>query len=149
MLSADSSTFVETAITTLIQFTRRGGFFRELGDDTSGYVGFNISTHLPQNRVGLSPIVGVVYSPIEDLIIKLGRAPFADGPTISTAVGYLTPEGRPSLIYHEPVLEVRFMRGTAGTTRILTKGQRVFLGVPRSVATANRTTERTSWTCGY
>jgi Pentapeptide repeats (8 copies) len=26
----------------------------------------------------------------------------------------------PSLIYHEPVLEVRFMRGAAGTTRILT-----------------------------
>ena len=28
--------------------------------------------------------------------------------------------GLPSLIYHEPVLEVRFMRGAAGTTRILT-----------------------------
>ena len=29
-------------------------------------------------------------------------------------------KGLPSLIYHEPVLEVRFMRGAAGTTRILT-----------------------------
>jgi hypothetical protein len=28
--------------------------------------------------------------------------------------------GLPSLIYHEPVHEVRFMRGAAGTTRILT-----------------------------
>jgi hypothetical protein len=29
-------------------------------------------------------------------------------------------KGLPSLIYHEPVLEVRFMREVAGTTRILT-----------------------------
>jgi hypothetical protein len=28
--------------------------------------------------------------------------------------------GLPSLIYHEPVLEVRFVRGAAGTMRILT-----------------------------
>jgi hypothetical protein len=29
-------------------------------------------------------------------------------------------KGLPSLIYHEPVLEVRFVRGAAGTMRILT-----------------------------
>jgi len=29
-------------------------------------------------------------------------------------------KGQPSLIYHEPVLEVRFVRGAAGTMRILT-----------------------------
>jgi hypothetical protein len=29
-------------------------------------------------------------------------------------------KGLPSLIYHKPVLEVRFMRGAARTTRILT-----------------------------
>jgi len=29
-------------------------------------------------------------------------------------------KGLASLIYHEPVFEVRFMRGAAGTTRILT-----------------------------
>jgi hypothetical protein len=34
--------------------------------------------------------------------------------------GLAQAKGLPSLIYHEPVLEVRFMRGAAGTTRILT-----------------------------
>ena len=34
--------------------------------------------------------------------------------------GLAQAKGLPSLIYHEPVLEVRFMRGVAGTTRILT-----------------------------
>ena len=39
-------------------------------------------------------------------------------------------KGLPSLIYHEPVLEVRFMRGAAGTTRILTIREWVCLAVP-------------------
>jgi hypothetical protein len=30
-------------------------------------------------------------------------------------------KGLPSLIYHEPVLEVRFVRGAAGTMRILSR----------------------------
>jgi hypothetical protein len=34
--------------------------------------------------------------------------------------GLTEAKGLPSLIDHEPVLEVRFMRGAAGTTRILT-----------------------------
>ena len=29
-------------------------------------------------------------------------------------------KGLPSLIYHEPTLEVRFVRGAAGPTRVLT-----------------------------
>jgi hypothetical protein len=37
------------------------------------------------------------------------------------AGGLAQAKGLPSLIYHETVLEVRFMRGAAGTTRILTK----------------------------
>jgi hypothetical protein len=35
-------------------------------------------------------------------------------------MGVAQAKGLPSLIYHEPVLEVRLMRGAAGTTRILT-----------------------------
>jgi hypothetical protein len=87
-------TSVEERLASLSFYKKGGSFFLDLGKDTSGYVGFNVSTHLPQDRVGISPIVGVVYSPIEDLVAKLCRPPFADGPTISTAVGYLTPEGR-------------------------------------------------------
>ena len=37
-----------------------------------------------------------------------------------SAVSKSKPGGLPSLIYHEPVLEVRFMGGAVGTTRILT-----------------------------
>jgi hypothetical protein len=33
-------------------------------------------------------------------------------------------KGLPSLIYHEPVLEVRFVRGAAGPTSFLTKRER-------------------------
>lgn len=87
-------TSVEERLASLSFCKKGGSFFLKLEKDTSGYVSFNVSTHLPQNRVGVSPIVGVVYSPIEDLVTKLCRPPFADGPTISTAVGYLTPEGR-------------------------------------------------------
>jgi hypothetical protein len=33
-------------------------------------------------------------------------------------------KGLPSLIYHEPMLEVRFVRGAAGPTSFLTKRER-------------------------
>jgi hypothetical protein len=36
------------------------------------------------------------------------------------ACGLAQAKGLPSLIYHEPAIEVKFMRGAAGTTRILT-----------------------------
>ena len=34
-------------------------YLKELGKDTQGWAGINVSTHLPHNRVGLSPSVGV------------------------------------------------------------------------------------------
>jgi hypothetical protein len=36
------------------------------------------------------------------------------------ACSLIQAKGQPSLIYHEPALEVRFMCGAAGMTRILT-----------------------------
>ena len=36
------------------------------------------------------------------------------------ACGLAQAKGLPSLIYHEPAIAVKFMRGAAGTTRILT-----------------------------
>jgi hypothetical protein len=39
---------------------------------------------------------------------------------IKDASGLAQAKGLPSLIYHEPAIEVKFMRGAAGTTRILT-----------------------------
>jgi hypothetical protein len=55
--------------------------------------------------------------------------------------GLAQAKGLPSLIYHESVLEVRFMRGAAGTTRILTIRSRE----PRpsvGVSLRSRTTHR-------
>jgi hypothetical protein len=44
--------------------------------------------------------------------------------TYKDACSLAQAKGLPSLIYHEPALEVRFMRGAEGTTRILTiRGQ--------------------------
>ena len=39
---------------------------------------------------------------------------------IKDASGLAQAKGLQSLIYHEPAIEVKFMRGAAGTTRILT-----------------------------
>ena len=39
---------------------------------------------------------------------------------IKDASGLAQAKGLPSLIYHEPAIEVKFMRWAAGTTRILT-----------------------------
>src|SRR4051812_27149866 len=73
---------------------RGGGFYRELEKHTEGYVGLNLAVSLP-NRIGISPIVGVSYVPIEDRIQKLcTTSPFLNDATLTTAVGYLTPEKR-------------------------------------------------------
>ena len=45
---------------------------------------------------------------------------------IKDASGLAQAKGLPSLIYHEPAIEVKFMRGAAGTTRILTIRQDSF-----------------------
>lgn len=72
-----------------------GGFYKELQKDTRGYVGLNLATHLPNHRIGISPIVGVSYLPIEDHMQKLcTTSPFLNDATLTTAVGYLTPEKR-------------------------------------------------------
>lgn len=74
---------------------KRGVFVRELGKDSFGYVGLNIATHLPQKRIGIAPIVGVIYRPAEELVKKLcGRFLSRYELTLTIAVGYLTPEAR-------------------------------------------------------
>lgn len=79
----------------LFRKKRGGGFTRSLGRDTEGYVGLNLAARLPKNRIGISPIVGVSYLPIEDRIEKLCIPSLcSNGATLMTAVGYLTPEKR-------------------------------------------------------
>jgi hypothetical protein len=85
---------VERELASLSFYKKQKAFLWDLAKGISGWVGFNVSTNLPHDRVGVSPIVGLTYSPIEDLVKKLCRPPFSHGPTLSTAVGYLTPESR-------------------------------------------------------
>jgi hypothetical protein len=87
---------IQENLQALLFCKKRGeGFYRELGKDTDGYVGLNLATRLPNNSIGISPIVGVSYAPIEDRIQKLcTTSPFLNDATLTTAVGYLTPEKR-------------------------------------------------------
>ena len=56
--------------------------------------------------------------------------------TYKDACSLTQAKGLPSLIYHEPALEMRFMRGAAGATRILTI--RALLEKHRSYLRQNR-----------
>jgi hypothetical protein len=57
---------------------------------------------------------GIIRSPIRAMVLPDISHTYKD------VCGLAQAKGLPSLIYHEPVLEVRLMRGAAGTTRILT-----------------------------
>ena len=67
----------------------------QITEDAFGYVGFNIAKHRTDRRIGITPIVGVRYLPIETMISDLidsVNAVFA--PTICTPLGYVSPEQR-------------------------------------------------------
>jgi len=85
---------VEIRLGLLSFFKQNDALLKPLDQDASGWINFNVSTNHPSSRVGLSLFVGVLYSPIEDLVRRLCRQPFPYGPTISVALGYLTPEAR-------------------------------------------------------
>jgi hypothetical protein len=86
---------VEEGLTSLSFCKQRVGFSKEFGKDASGYVGLPVSTHLPHNRIGIAPVVGVVYSPLEKLLNKLSNSSsFVNDVTLTTEIGYLTPEAR-------------------------------------------------------
>jgi hypothetical protein len=89
-----------------------------LNDDATGVVNYDVATHRTDGRIGVNPIVGVHFRPIE---IKI-RDWFQTGPyltpTISSAIGYVTPEKRFLEWLFEPEFENeqevrRMVRGVA------------------------------------
>lgn len=69
------------------------GFLRALEPNVSGYVGLLVSTHLPRGRIGVSAVIAVISKPVEDAIRKLSdNSPYVNELTLSTQVGYITPE---------------------------------------------------------
>jgi hypothetical protein len=96
----------ETGLASLSFHKKQNIFVRPLGGDGFGWVALDIATHLPHGRVGISPIVGVVYRPIEDLVKRLSSSWPSYGATLSTAVGYLTPERRFLEWVFDPTMDV-------------------------------------------
>lgn len=69
------------------------GFSRELQKDASGYVGLPVSTQLPRGRIGVAPVVGVIYLPLEHLLGTLSEVfRSRNDATLTVEVGYLAPQ---------------------------------------------------------
>jgi hypothetical protein len=74
---------------------KKGILLKELGPDFSGYIGLNFSTHRSDGLIGLNPIMNIVCRQIEDALIDLTEgAERRPVPSLTTALGYLTPEHR-------------------------------------------------------
>jgi hypothetical protein len=84
-----------TAQLALLSFSvDRGAFVTEIEKGVLGWVALNISGHLPRGRVGISPMVGIRYSRIEERLEELVTDWIPSGATVSTPIGYLSSEGR-------------------------------------------------------
>ena len=74
---------------------RDGLLVWQLNPEFTGIVGLNFSTHRPDGLVGLNPVVSIACRRIEEAIVELSdgaeRKPL---PSLSSALGYLTPELR-------------------------------------------------------
>lgn len=73
----------------------KGVYVRALEGDVFGWLGLNTATHRSDGRVGINPVVGVRHERIENMVEELiGENEPKFSPTVSTALGYLMPEGR-------------------------------------------------------
>lgn len=74
---------------------RRGVFVREFRGGTLGRVGLNTITNLPQQRIGVNPVVSIVHQPLNKLLYELlPECSVLNDPGLRTSIGYLTPEKR-------------------------------------------------------
>jgi hypothetical protein len=66
-----------------------------LGEDVFGWVGLNVAANRGDGRVGINLVVGIRHERIEKMVAKL-TAEKEPGmmPTISTSLGYVSPDGR-------------------------------------------------------
>ena len=78
-----------------IGFQRFGGIPRkQLTDDAMGWVGLNTATSYGDGTMGVNPVIGVIFEPVERLIyeIEWRLSEKKMHPTISRNVGYASPE---------------------------------------------------------
>lgn len=77
-------------------FYKSGGTYTSrLNDDAFGWLGLNTIAQRNDGRVGINPVVGVRYVPIETILKELvGTKESSTDPTISTSLGYITPDAR-------------------------------------------------------
>jgi hypothetical protein len=73
---------------------KKRSFVREVGGEALGVVGLNVTTHRADGYIGVIPIVGVRYEPIEAKVEEWSgeERPNVVGTTISIPLGYVTPE---------------------------------------------------------
>jgi hypothetical protein len=75
---------------------KKGDVFRlPFGDGFSGLVALNFIMYEAGRSIGLNPIVGLISEPVEKLLIELAQEEFkAPCPSLTSSIGYLTPEHR-------------------------------------------------------
>jgi hypothetical protein len=101
-MSARTGTFtksilarIEKRLESLSFHKERAGLVCDLEKESLGWIGLPVSTRLRHDRIGVAPVVGVVFKPIEELTKALSKSSqFVNELTLSTPVGYLTPEGK-------------------------------------------------------
>jgi hypothetical protein len=79
-----------------LQFRKtKGVYICQLDKDAYGWVGLNTVAHRSDGRVGINPVLGVRYEPMERMVCELlGEKESILAPSISTSAGYLMPEGQ-------------------------------------------------------
>ena len=77
--------------------------------------------------------------------VEVGTASLAISHIYKDVCGLAQAKGPLSLIYHEPVLEVRFMRGAAGPTSFLTIRREELSGHCALIASLSLAVRRTGW----
>ena len=81
----------------------KGVYIRDLTEEAVGWVGLNTASHRSDGRVGINPVVGVRHRNVESMLEEfMAEKDSGLPPTISTAVGYLMPEGCYMEWFYEP-----------------------------------------------
>jgi hypothetical protein len=73
----------------------KGNLIVQLSSEFTGNVGLNFTSHRTDGLIGLNPIMNIVCRQIEDVLVDLTEgAERRPVPSLTTALGYLTPEHR-------------------------------------------------------
>ncbi len=73
----------------------KGSLTRQLGSEFTGNVGLNFASHRSDGLIGLNPIMNIACRQIENALVDLTEgAERRPVPSLTIALGYLTPEHR-------------------------------------------------------